>query len=389
MHHVLVYVDLQKQLIALEAQLRKENEEAQERFNAALPKNTPSVIPEIIQITARPPSELLTSSNATDNIDLSIADDIDISDSTPRSQKTVNSRTNAKRARRIKSLIKSTAKRIASRIGNSSVKNVDQSSPSPTSNFEQDIHSLRVELSVPPSPSQSTVRSRTSSMKPKAPFKSIFIPKLTHNRADSADTHDSVQQISPCSFLDSSVQNNSPQSLIFTPSTPASPITNSPVIYRSPNNYACESNGFKSTSENRDSGISLVSPKSKSSSSQHSREHSISSLLRRIELFNAPPKEHNQRTEKDWAGPKSHDNELLAFRYPSSKNMDQVNQTYPTNNELLTRRQKEKERLVTFDLNYTQESETSTNITKFERNSDSYDGPRVSYQSDDRRGFVE
>ncbi|CAG8734674.1 4736_t:CDS:2, partial [Racocetra fulgida] len=41
-HLVLVYVDLQKQLVALEEQMRIEAKAAQEKFTMSLPKDTPS-----------------------------------------------------------------------------------------------------------------------------------------------------------------------------------------------------------------------------------------------------------------------------------------------------------------------------------------------------------
>ncbi|CAG8752837.1 18850_t:CDS:1, partial [Acaulospora morrowiae] len=59
-------------------------------------------------------------------------------------------------------------------------------------------------------------------------------------------------------------------------------------------------------------------------------------------------------------GSKNCDDKLLAFRYPTSKNVDQINVkefgACTSNNDLCTGKQKEKERSVTFD------DETSANI---------------------------
>ncbi|CAG8761358.1 778_t:CDS:2, partial [Acaulospora morrowiae] len=55
---------------------RRENREAQERFNATLPENTPAVIPEIIEMTSEHNLQLSNSSNTIDKIDLSSTEDV-------------------------------------------------------------------------------------------------------------------------------------------------------------------------------------------------------------------------------------------------------------------------------------------------------------------------
>ncbi|CAG8655545.1 2481_t:CDS:2, partial [Acaulospora morrowiae] len=223
-----VYVDLQKQLVALEAHLRRENREAQERFNATLPENTPAVIPEIIEMTSEHNSQLSNSSNTIDKIDLSSTEDVGISASAPKPQKSIYTRTNTKKTRLIKSIIKKTTKKITSRLINSPDKNADKSQPLPTSHFDRDFQSLRVEPSIPPSSTRSTARSKTSSKKPKPPPKGIFVP--THDKANSTDTINtmSAQQASPRLSINNSIKNNYPHSPLYTSSAPGSPITTLP-----------------------------------------------------------------------------------------------------------------------------------------------------------------
>nr|CAG8646552.1 9059_t:CDS:2 [Entrophospora candida] len=294
---VLGYVDLQKQLVTLEAQLRKEAEVAQEKFNSLLPENTPSVIPEIININSIPliPNHIslpLTIENE-DNNSYTLAD------------------------------------------------NSYKASPNTVEEIPTLLDSLIKKPSVPPSPSQSTVRSKMSSSKQKAPLKNIFIsanPKPPHQRNNSGDTTNTfyLQQNSPTSSIHNNPTYTSLQNSPFPPSTPMTcnaPHNSSPLLNStpsSPNHEKSEIDAYKSVSENRDSGISFVSPGRKSGN--HSREHSISSLLRKIGTFHNFNKDnHSQdeiRKEKSWGnissmviGYKDPNSELLAFRYPSSKDV--------------------------------------------------------------------
>ncbi|CAH1768408.1 7820_t:CDS:2 [Entrophospora sp. SA101] len=315
---VLGYVDLQKQLVTLEAQLRKEAEVAQEKFNSLLPENTPSVIPEIININSIPliPNHIslpLTIENE-DNNSYTLAD------------------------------------------------NSYKASPNTVEEIPTLLDSLIKKPSVPPSPSQSTVRSKMSSSKQKAPLKNIFIsanPKPPHQRNNSGDTTNTfyLQQNSPTSSIHNNPTYTSLQNSPFPPSTPMTcnaPHNSSPLLNStpsSPNHEKSEIDAYKSVSENRDSGISFVSPGRKSGN--HSREHSISSLLRKIGTFHNFNKDnHSQdetRKEKSWGnissmviGYKDPNSELLAFRYPSSK--DNLFMTNIDNSTL-----KIKERSVTFE----------------------------------------
>ncbi|CAJ0649391.1 12415_t:CDS:2 [Entrophospora sp. SA101] len=276
---VLGYVDLQKQLVTLEAQLRKEAEVAQEKFNSLLPENTPSVIPEIININSIPliPNHIslpLTIENE-DNNSYTLADN-----SYKASPNTVEE---------IPTLLDSLIK-----------------------NFQ----------SLPP-------------------LKNIFIsanPKPPHQRNNSGDTTNTfyLQQNSPTSSIHNNPTYTSLQNSPFPPSTPMTcnaPHNSSPLLNStpsSPNHEKSEIDAYKSVSENRDSGISFVSPGRKSGN--HSREHSISSLLRKIGTFHNFNKDnHSQdetRKEKSWGnissmviGYKDPNSELLAFRYPSSKDV--------------------------------------------------------------------
>ncbi|CAG8477642.1 8846_t:CDS:2 [Funneliformis caledonium] len=335
-HFVLVYVDLQKKLVALEAQLRKEAQEAEKRFSASLPENTPPVIPEVINV----PSLSNSRSIPKDKGHTSPFPTNDIYSIEPEA---------------IPKLLDSV---------------IDHR--------RKDLASLRAQPSIPPSPSQSTVRSRNSSHR-KAPF-ITHLSKPVPNRTNSADTMHtlSVNPTTPSSSLNNNVYNyNSSPSLPPTPNTIthfnvekrhelSSLINNStppsPVIEK------CENDACK---VHRDSGISLVSPVKPG---HHSREHSISSILRKMGSRHAFQKEHHHqfdghRKERGWApfSPKDNDTELLAFRYPSihntdiyihrdSSGMEEQDNSSSSGVALIseldgsTGKQKERERSVTFDL---------------------------------------
>jgi hypothetical protein len=404
-HFVLIYVDLQKQLVALEAQLKKEAEEAKEKFNASLPENTPPVIPEVIHVPQSPQTtsptiddEVPSSSFPTNDVICSNEPEI----SSPKSIEEIPSLLdsvikNGRKSQRLKNLLKRTAKRITSIIKKSP--NNDNNNLTP--HFDREIASLNVELSVPPSPSQSTVRSRRNSSS--RPFKNIFIPHSSHNRTNSADTTHtlSIRPTTPSSSINnnapySSVQNSPLLPPLLTSNTnthlnsekrndlssnlPFSSNSSPP----SPNNEKCENDVCKASPEHRDSGISLVPPGVRSG--HHSREHSISSILRKVGNFHAFQKDNQHqvdghRREKSWGpfssiiiGSKDNEMQLLAFRYPSIHNTDiyvdgrdfggmedQDNSScsggaFVSEFDGVSGKQKDKERSVTFDLDDQQPS---------------------------------
>ncbi|CAI2171807.1 4118_t:CDS:2 [Funneliformis geosporum] len=362
-HFVLVYVDLQKKLIALEAQLRKEAQEAQERFSASLPDNTPSVIPEVIHVPSL--------SNSRSNT---------IKDKEYTSPLPTND------------IIYS----IEPEYGSSRpIETIPKLLDSVIDHRRKDVTSLRAEPSIPPSPSQSTVRSRNSSHR-RAPF--IHLSKPVANRTNSADTMHTISvNQTPSSSLNNNVYNSSP-SLPPTPNTTThfnmekrhelSSIinTSTPPSPGNEHNEKCENDACKI---HRDSGISLVSPVKPG---HHSREHSISSILRKMGSRHAFQKEqHHQfdghRKERGWApfSPKDNDTELLAFRYPSiynndiyihrdSSGMDEQDNSSSSGYALISEfdgcsgKQKERERSVTFDLDdqqvLTLDEETGLNKRK-------------------------
>src|SRR6266542_4401216 len=336
-HFVLIYVDLQKELITLEAQLKKEAQEAQERFNASLPENTPPVIPEVIHVPLLSNSPQTTSPTLiTDEEPNSPFPTNDIIYSTEHEPESPNSIEeipslldsvikNRRKSQRIKFIFKKTAKKLTSVIGNSSNNNDNHClTQSPlSSHFDRDIPSLKVELSVPPSPSQSTVRSRNSSHQ-KAPFKNIFIPQLSkpgHNRTNSADTtHTHPTSPSSLNINNNNAPYNSAQHSPSLPPTPLTSNTNTHLIFEkrnepsstsppfinnsspppSPDHEKSENDACKTSPEHRDSGISLVSPGGRSG--HHSREHSISSILRKMGI--QKDNQHQQfdvnRKERGW-----------------------------------------------------------------------------------------
>ncbi|PKY52524.1 hypothetical protein RhiirA4_408395 [Rhizophagus irregularis] len=419
-HFVLIYVDLQKQLVALEAQLKKEAEEAKEKFNASLPENTPPVIPEVIHVPQSPQTssptfdDEVTSSFPTNDVICSNEPEI----SSPKSIEEIPSLLdsvikNGRKSQRIKNLFKKTVDKLTLIIKRSS--NDDDNNLTP--HFDREIASLNVELSVPPSPSQSTVRSRrNSSSRPKAPFKSIFIPhssKSTHNRTNSADTTNTLS-IHPTS-LSSSLNNNAYSSVQNSPLLPPLLTSNTNTHLNSeirndlssslpfsnnssppsPNNEKCENDVCKTSPEYRDSGISLVPPGGRSG--HHSREHSISSILRKVGNFHAFQKDNQHhdghRREKSWGpfssiiiGSKDNEMQLLAFRYPSIQSTDiyvdsrdfggmedQDNSScsggaFVSEFDGMSGKQKDRERSVTFDLDdqqpSTSDEETGLNKRK-------------------------
>ncbi|GBC05993.1 hypothetical protein RclHR1_06540013 [Rhizophagus clarus] len=405
-HFVLIYVDLQKRLVDLEAQLNKEAEEAKEKFNASLPENTPPVIPEVIHVSQSPQTisptidDEVPSSFSTNDITCSNEPEI----RSPKSIEEIPSLLdsvikNVRKSQRIKNLFKKTAKKITLIIKKSPYNDNNNLTP----HFDKETASLNVELSVPPSPSQSTVRSRRNSS---PPFKNIFIPhssKSTHNRTDSADTTHtlSIHPTSPPSSLNnnnnapcSSAQNSPVLPPLLTSNTNTHlnssnlPFSNnsSPP---SPNNEKCENDVCKASPEYRDSGISLVPPGGRSG--HHSREHSISSILRKVGNFYAFQKDNQHqfdghRREKSWGpfssialGSKDNETQLLAFRYPSiyldSRDLeDQDNSScsggaFVSEFDGMSGKQKEKERSVTFDLDVQQPStsDEETGLNKRKR----------------------
>ncbi|CAG8518298.1 14995_t:CDS:2 [Dentiscutata erythropus] len=334
-HLVLVYVDLQKQLVALETQMRMETKAAQEKFALSLPKDTPSVIPEVIHIPInKPTSTPLSSPPPIEDNDLSESCNI-YSASAPTSPTSPTLKSlikNMKGSHRIKSLFKNTSKPI-----NDLTDNKAEISPIRTSfssYFERDNTSLKVEPSSPPSLSQSSQRSK-SLRRSKTTLKRIFISKPTCNRANSADTMNTMNTLTHNNFTSPPHNINAFSPTLHSPSTPSTPMSpncsthlNNEIKLDSKsaiNNERCEN-----IQENRDSGIALVSPGGRSN---HSREHSFSTLLRKIDPFNNFQKD-GERKDKT-KGPiystivKSKEyeqqQELLAFRYPSLKNIKYSN----------------------------------------------------------------
>ncbi|CAG8643872.1 8013_t:CDS:2, partial [Gigaspora margarita] len=290
-HLVLVYVDLQKQLVALETQMRMETKAAQEKFTMSLPKDTPSVIPEVIHIPINKPTSTPLSSPPP-------IEDNELSES----------------------------------------HNHHPKSSSRSSYFDRDNASLKVEPSIPPSHSQSSSIRSKSLRRSKTTLKRIFISKPTCNRANSSDT---MNNLSRTSFSSSPHNIHACSPTQHYSSAPSTPMTPNYLVHlnnenklnsiSATDNERCEINErCENIQENRDSGIALVSPGGRSN---HSRDQSFSSLLRKIDPFNTFQRglqPNGERKEKN-RGPiystiikskeNDHQHELLAFRYPSLKNI--------------------------------------------------------------------
>ncbi|CAG8494813.1 3888_t:CDS:2 [Cetraspora pellucida] len=331
-HLVLVYVDLQKQLVALEEQMRIEAKAAQEKFTMSLPKDTPSVIPEIIQIPiSKPNPTSLPSPPPIEENDLS--EPYDLNSTSPPLKKLIK---NMKSTHRIKSLFKNQTKKTFNSADNLSPTSFTSSR---TSYFERDNTSLNVEPSIHPTCSQSSQRSK-SLKRSKTPLKRIFIPPPTYNRSNSAETlntltHNNNSTSSPHNNLAcSNTRHSSAPSTPFFPNCTAHLNNDLRLDTTSAtNNERCENLML----EYRDSGIALVSPGGKSN---HSREHSFSTLLRKIDLFNAFNHQNGEKkvqrvksrgsVHSAFTKSKENEHELLAFRYPSLKDIDDMR--YSTGN---------------------------------------------------------
>ncbi|KAG9288632.1 hypothetical protein G9A89_006733 [Geosiphon pyriformis] len=368
-HHVINYVHFQRQLIALEAHLRQETEAAQEKFNSALPENTPSVIPEIIHIPTKISTATYPINNSTQpstpiqntfhpNITDLYDEDLTLSPLAPNPctnaellenpKKTISEIPtlfdslikNQKKNQRIKTMSKKIVKKLSFRSERNLTNRTSHIQeddcplpPSLSSLFEKDNASLSVETSIPPSPAQSlSLRSRNSSNRVNIPLKRIFIPpsgRPFHGRANSADTMKtfSIPPTSPTS----SIHNNP----AYTPLQPSTPITMNHLpleptmsstlsLHKTPTSLSLPRppSFIPNSFDNRDSGISLVPPSPKI----HSREHSLSSLFRRVGNFSGFQKENQNINTININN--NHEIELLAFRYPSVEEISDFTQGF-------------------------------------------------------------
>ncbi|CAG8488389.1 3460_t:CDS:2 [Paraglomus brasilianum] len=322
---VLSYVDLQRQLIALEAQLRRETEEERTRFENALPADTPDVIPEVITIPPELKSKFRHNTEDSES-DYSIIDNqveippLQSIDAIPSLLDTMSK--NLKRSQKLKIILKKTTQKIVNKFNNRQDKDEEPSSPS---SIDKDIPSLRVEPSIPPSPSQLTIRSRASIPFPVSAKYMIANDKPTHQRTDSADTMQTgtLTQISPRSSIHSpysSVLQSPPQSpsnFIHSDTLSATQFTPAPLSPSITGRYPDigDTNGYNSTSALASNPRNRIVI----------HENSGSSLLKRAGVLNNSKKdlkiELGHRKEKSWSPLtiKDHEQELVAFRYPSVK----------------------------------------------------------------------
>ncbi|CAG8630525.1 14002_t:CDS:2, partial [Ambispora leptoticha] len=301
-HHVLSYVDLQRQLVALEAQLKREAEAAQAKFNSALPENTPPVIPEKKSQRIKSIGKKLVR-KISFNLEKKNHEDAE-------NNKIYANHDTTERINQFNSRSLPSSPRSA---------NFQQNHPS-----IKDSISIRLEKSTPASPDQPNSRASSN-----IPIKRIFIRKA--GSADITNPMSSVHNNSPYAPLSPSHLSIESTSII-SPSRPTSPPA--PLQQQQQQRPAIVS------AENRDSGISLVAPMG-----NHSRDNS-SSLLRRVGNFSTfkeregsnKSSTHSQQTIKknksriNDSSSRNHEIELLAFRYPSVEKSNDLN-TPMTNND--------------------------------------------------------
>ncbi|CAG8538467.1 3241_t:CDS:2 [Paraglomus occultum] len=324
---VLSYVDLQRQLIALEAQLRRETEEERARFENSLPADTPAVIPEVITLPLELKSKYRHSIEDSES-DYSIINHqvenpppLQSIDAIPSLLDSMSK--SLKRSQKLKIILKKTTQKIANKFNNRQDKDDEPSSPI---SIDKDIPSLRVEPSIPPSPSQLTIRSRASIPFPAVSAKHMIAnDKPTHQRTDSADTMQTgtLTQISPRSSIHSPYSSvlcsppQSPSNFIHSDTFPATQFTPNPLSPSVTGRYPDigDANGHNN--------VNALASSPRSRTVMH--ENSGSSLFKRAGVLNNSKKdlkhEPGHRKEKSWSPltVKEHEQELVAFRYPSVK----------------------------------------------------------------------
>ncbi|CAG8619083.1 5814_t:CDS:2 [Ambispora gerdemannii] len=271
-HHVLSYVDLQKQLVALEAQLKRETEAVQERFNSALPENTPSVIPEIIYVPIKIPS--------------------------PRS---ANFKTPQNH-----SLIK-----------------------------EKDSISIRLETSIPPSPAQSiSVHSRGSSNRPlKRMFTykpHLIVPPANptssvHNKPAHTPLLPSHLPIEPTSIIPPPRPTSPPANSNSFITATQQQQQRLAIVSTSPENRDSGISFVPPTgNHSRDQSFSLLRRVGNFSTFNLKEKENNNNNNNNNKSSNHHPQQTIKK-KKSNSFPKNHEIELLAFRYPSVKKNNDLN----------------------------------------------------------------